>query len=133
MTLLSCRDLTTLLKELLLSRPKCSVATSTLFFLQYSLRDDINYCCDLHFCHDISFCRDLVCTCPKLDEHTSFHSLSISKFATSIKSFPRSNSCIYSIKISQKFFFCREKNAPLFQISHSCELLELSWKLFLLA
>ena len=47
MTLLSCRDLTTLLKELLLSRPKCSVATSIpfttellvatspLFFLQY--------------------------------------------------------------------------------------------------
>ena len=28
MTLLSCRDLTTLLKELLLSRPKCFVATS---------------------------------------------------------------------------------------------------------
>ena len=47
LTLLSCRDLTTLLKELLLSRPKCSVATSIsftteclvatspLFFLQY--------------------------------------------------------------------------------------------------
>ena len=47
MTLLSCRDLNTLLKELLLSRPKCSVATSIsfttellvmtspLFFLQY--------------------------------------------------------------------------------------------------
>ena len=47
MTLLSCRNLTTLLKELLLSRPKCSVATlisfttkllvatSPLFFLQY--------------------------------------------------------------------------------------------------
>ena len=31
MTLLSCRDLTTLLKELLLSRPKCSVATSVSF------------------------------------------------------------------------------------------------------
>ena len=28
MTLLSCHDLTTLLKELLLSRPKCSIATS---------------------------------------------------------------------------------------------------------
>ena len=46
-TLLSCRDLITLLKELLLSRPKCSVTTSIsfttellvvtlpLFFLQY--------------------------------------------------------------------------------------------------
>ena len=34
-TLLSCRNLITHLKELLLSRPKCSVATSTLFFLQY--------------------------------------------------------------------------------------------------
>ena len=46
-TLLSCHDLITLLKELLLSRPKCSVATSIsfttellvatspLFFLQY--------------------------------------------------------------------------------------------------
>ena len=31
MTLLSCRDLTTLLKELLLSRPKCSVVTSISF------------------------------------------------------------------------------------------------------
>ena len=31
MTLLSCRDLITLLKELLLSRPKCSVATSISF------------------------------------------------------------------------------------------------------
>ena len=34
-TLLSCHDLITLLKELLLSRPKCSVATSPLFFLLY--------------------------------------------------------------------------------------------------
>ena len=31
MTLLSCRDLITLLKELLLSRPKCSIATSISF------------------------------------------------------------------------------------------------------
>ena len=35
-TLLSCRDLTTLLKELFLSRHKCFVATTALFFfLQY--------------------------------------------------------------------------------------------------
>ena len=32
MTLLSCRDLTTLLKELFLSRHKCFVTTSALFF-----------------------------------------------------------------------------------------------------
>ena len=35
MVLLSCRDLTTLLKELFLSRHKCFVATSILFFLKY--------------------------------------------------------------------------------------------------
>ena len=71
------------------------------------------------------FCRDLVCNCLKFNEQTAFHSLSIRKFSASIKSFPHSNSNIYSIQFSQNLY--REKNAPLFQIAPSCELLELFW------
>ena len=122
--ILSCRDITTLLKGLFLSRRKCFCHDNCPIFLPSVLSDDINLCRDLHFCHDISFCRDLVCTCPKFDDKTAFHSLSIRKFETSIKSFPRSNSDIFSIQFSQNL--CREKNAPLFQISPSCELLDLS-------
>ena len=107
------------------------VATSPLFFLQYGLSYDINFSRDLNLCRDISFCHDLVCTCPKFDDQTAFHSLSIHKFSASIKSFPQSNSNIYSIKFSHNL--CREKHTPLFQVVPSCELLELYWSLFLLA
>ena len=71
------------------------------------------------------FCHDQVCNCLKFNEQTAFHSLSIRKFSASLKSIPNSNSNIYSIQFSQNLY--REKNAPLFQIAPSCELLELSW------
>ena len=93
--------------------------------------DDINSCHDINFCCDISFCRDLVCTCPRFNDQTAFHFRLISQFSSSNQPFPDSNSNIYSIQFSQNLY--REKNAPLFQIALSCELLELSWKLLLLA
>ena len=86
MTLLSCRDLITLLKELLLSRPKCSVATSIsfttelliatspLFFLHVMTKGRHQPLSRPQFLFEISFCRDLVCTFPKFNDQTAFHS-----------------------------------------------------------
>ena len=111
-SLSGCRDLTNLLKELFISRPNHSVATEisvatkplvatiALFFLQYLLSHDNNFCCDFNVCRDTSFCRDLVCNCLKFNEHTAFNSLSIRKFSASIKSFTHSNSNIHSIEFS---------------------------------
>ena len=42
-TLLSCRDLITLLKELLVSRPKCSVATSISFTIELLVATSISF------------------------------------------------------------------------------------------
>ena len=87
------------------------VATSALFFLQYWLS------------HDISLCRELVSICLKFNEHRAYHSLSTFRFSTSNKSISHSNSYMYSIQFSQNLY--RGKNASLFPVTPSCELLEL--------
>ena len=125
------RDHFTLLKELLLSRHECFVATSTLFFfLLFLLSHDINFCCDFSFCRDTSLCRSLVCISLKINEQTAFHSSASLKFAASIKSTPHKNSNIYYIQFSKNLD--KEKNAPpfFFQIAFSCEFLEWSWNCF---
>ena len=87
------------------------VETSALFFLQYWLS------------HDISLCHELVSICLKFNEQRAFHSLSTLKSSASNKSISHSNSYMYSIHFSHNLY--REKNASLFSVTSSCELLEL--------
>ena len=120
----SCRDPNVLSRPQFLSRHNFWSRPLPLFFLQYLQS------CDLNFCRNIKFGRDLVCTCPKFDDQTAFHSLSICTFLASIKSFPYSNSNMYSIQFSQNL--CMEKSTPFFHVALSCERLEPSWSLFFL-
>ena len=87
------------------------VATSALFFLQYWLS------------HDISLCRELVSICLKFNEHRAYHSLSTFRSSASNKAISHSNLYMYSIHFSQNLY--RGRNASLFPVTPSYELLEL--------
>ena len=87
------------------------VVTSALFFFQYWLS------------HDISLCRELVSICLKFNEHRAYHSLSTFRSSASNKAISHSNSYMYSIHFLQNLY--RGRNASLFPITPSCELLEL--------